>query len=131
LGELIGRRVRYFACPYGRYENLSSAVFTMAKQAGYEAVCSAYGGYNHPGDDPFHLQRFHGDEELIRLQNRATCDARLLDTRRFAYQIDEAGYDEADDSRLAPALVPGDLRPQAAGLNEVADCASPDGGCRP
>jgi peptidoglycan/xylan/chitin deacetylase (PgdA/CDA1 family) len=86
LQERLGRRLRYFAFPFGQYVNLSSAAFQTARRAGYEAVCSAYGGYNFPGDDPFHLQRIHGDEEMIRLKNRATVDPRRVATPRFDYQ---------------------------------------------
>ena len=50
----LGSDVRYFAFPYGQHENLSAAAFRVAFEAGYEGVCSAYGGYNFPGDDPFH-----------------------------------------------------------------------------
>ena len=65
LNSAIGRDVRYFAFPYGKHENLSAAAFRIAFEAGFDGVCSAYGGYNFPGDDPFHLRRFHGDSELF------------------------------------------------------------------
>ena len=86
LQRLLERPVRYFAFPLGQYENLTSEAFQLAYEAGYEAVCSAYGGYNLPGDDAFHLQRIHGDEEMIRLKNRATIDPRIADTPRFIYE---------------------------------------------
>ena len=81
----VGRPVRYFAFPFGRYEHLSPAAFETAKEAGYAAVCSAYGGYNFPGDDSFHLQRIPVDELMIRLKNWATIDPRKIGTRRFDY----------------------------------------------
>ena len=58
----------------------------MAKKAGYAGVCSAYGGYNFPGDDPFHLQRIAGDGTMIRLKNWVTLDPRKLRTPRFVYE---------------------------------------------
>ena len=73
--------IRYFAIPYGEPGQLKPALFDLARQAGYEAVCSAYGGYNYPGDDPFHLQRIPCEEELIRLKNRVTLDPRKLRAR--------------------------------------------------
>ena len=91
LQAVLGRPVRYFAFPFGLHANLSTAAFEMARDAGYEAVCSAYGGYNFPGDDPFHLQRIHGDEELIRLKNRATVDPRKIDVARFDYDPSTTG----------------------------------------
>jgi peptidoglycan/xylan/chitin deacetylase (PgdA/CDA1 family) len=82
LEEAIGQDVRYFAFPYGRHENLSAAAFSVAYEAGYEGVCSAYGGYNFPGDDPFHLRRFHADPEIIRFKNWLSVDARKLRRHR-------------------------------------------------
>ena len=78
LEQAIGRDVRYFAFPYGQHANLSAAAFRVAHEAGYEAVCSAYGGYNFPGDDAFHLRRIHADPEFIRFKNWLMIDPRKL-----------------------------------------------------
>lgn len=86
LAEAVGRPVRYFAFPFGQPENLSREAFETAYEAGYEAVCSAYGGYNFPGDDAFHLQRIPADDQMIRLKNWVTVDPRKVDTPRFRYQ---------------------------------------------
>jgi len=88
LSEAIGRPVRYFAFPFGQYMNLSSDAFRLAREAGYEAVCSAYGGYNFPGGDPFHIQRIHVDGDMIRLKNHASVDPRKLDVPRFVYRTE-------------------------------------------
>jgi peptidoglycan/xylan/chitin deacetylase (PgdA/CDA1 family) len=86
LEELTGTRVRYFAFPIGQLRNLNQAAFEAAHNAGYEAVCSAYGGFNFPGDDPFHLQRIHLDDDMIRLKNWVTGDpCKLCATRRYRY----------------------------------------------
>jgi len=76
LQTVLGRPVRYFAFPFGLHANLTEEAFDLAREAGYEAVCSAYGGYNFPGDDPFHLQRIHADGDMIRLMNWVTVDPR-------------------------------------------------------
>jgi peptidoglycan/xylan/chitin deacetylase (PgdA/CDA1 family) len=76
LESVTGRVVRYFAFPFGKHANMSPAAFRLAFQAGYWGVCSAYGGYNLPGDDPFHLQRFHGDPGWGRFCNWMTYDLR-------------------------------------------------------
>ena len=90
LESIVDRPVRYFAFPYGQHGNMSAAAFEMAREAGYEAVVSAYGGYNFPGDDPFHLQRIHGDDDLLRLKNWLTVDPlKLRKTRRFEYRTPE------------------------------------------
>ncbi len=78
LETAIGRDVRYFAFPYGKHENLSVTAFQIALEAGFHGVCSAYGGYNFPGDDAFHLRRFHADCEFIRFKNWLTVDPRKL-----------------------------------------------------
>lgn len=82
LESLIKKQVRYFAFPYGQHANLSVAAFQVAREAGYDGVCSAYGGYNFPGDKPFHLRRIHADPELIRFKNWMTVDPRKLRIHR-------------------------------------------------
>jgi peptidoglycan/xylan/chitin deacetylase (PgdA/CDA1 family) len=86
LQKLLGRPIRYFAFPYGLYNNLNPVAFELAKKAGYLGVCSAYGGFNFPGDDYFHLQRISADNSLIQVKNWVTMDPRKLHTRRFEYQ---------------------------------------------
>jgi peptidoglycan/xylan/chitin deacetylase (PgdA/CDA1 family) len=90
LQELADAPVRFFAFPFGQHANLSSAAFRVARSAGYEGVCSAYGGFNFSGDDPFHLQRIHVDDDMIRLKNWATLDPRKLRSiERYRYDADE------------------------------------------
>ena len=86
LCRAIGAPVRYFSFPFGLYANLSCEAFALAAQSGYEGVCSAYGGYNYPGDDPFHIQRIPAVDEKLRLQNWLSADPRRLHTRRFEYR---------------------------------------------
>jgi peptidoglycan/xylan/chitin deacetylase (PgdA/CDA1 family) len=86
LQAALGRPVRYFAFPYGLHANLHPRAFRVALEAGYAGVCSAYGGYNLPGDDAFHLQRIHGDDDMLRLKNWVTVDPRKLRVPRYAYQ---------------------------------------------
>jgi len=78
LERALEREVSYFAVPYGLPADLSTAAFQIAYNAGYHGVCSAYGDYNLPGDDPFHLRRVHADCELVRLKNWLTVDPRKL-----------------------------------------------------
>jgi peptidoglycan/xylan/chitin deacetylase (PgdA/CDA1 family) len=75
LQQVLGRPVRYFAFPYGQPNNMSAAAFQLAREHGYAGVCSAYGGYNFPGDDPYHLQRIYPDN-MLRLKNWLTVDPR-------------------------------------------------------
>lgn len=86
LEDALGEQIRYFAFPFGAHRRLSAAAFHMAKQYGFDAVCSAYGGYNFPGDDAFHIQRIPADEATIRLKNWLSMDPRKLRaTRRYYY----------------------------------------------
>ena len=67
LGEIVGSRqdleqalqvpVQAFAYPYGRRENLSEQNLQLIRDAGYRCCCSAYGGVNSIGTDPFRLMR--------------------------------------------------------------------------
>ena len=68
--------VRYFAFPYGQLQDISQLAMRVARDAGYQGVCSAYGGYNMPTADPFHLRRIHGDPLMIRIKNWLTIDPR-------------------------------------------------------
>lgn len=88
LEQALGTSVRYFAFPYGLHGNMSSAAVQVAHDAGYHGFCSAYGGYNLPGDDPFHIQRIGGEGPLSRLINWATGDPlKELRHRRFTYEL--------------------------------------------
>ena len=80
---LIEKRIRYFAFPFGQPENLNPAVFQLLKSHGFEAACSAYGGYNETGNDAFHLQRIHGDPSFVRIKNWMTLDPRMRMTPRY------------------------------------------------
>jgi peptidoglycan/xylan/chitin deacetylase (PgdA/CDA1 family) len=95
LGSALGCDVRYFAFPYGKHENLSSVAFRIAFEAGFDGVCSAYGGYNFPNDDAFHLRRFHADGEFIRFKNWLTIDPRKL---RLQRDFDPGDYRRAVES---------------------------------
>ncbi len=50
----FGLPVRYFAYPYGRY---NETVKEEANKAGYEAILTVRGYENFPGDDPMRLNR--------------------------------------------------------------------------
>jgi peptidoglycan/xylan/chitin deacetylase (PgdA/CDA1 family) len=78
LEQLTGHPVRYFAFPYGTPAAITPAAVRTIQQAGYDGYCSAYGGYNLPPADPYHMQRIHGDREMPRFYNWATLDPRKL-----------------------------------------------------
>lgn len=84
LADLIGRPIRYFAFPYGLVKQLSPAAIQAVRDAGLQGYCSAYGAYNFPGDDPFHIRRIHGDPDFSMFRNWMTYDERKVrrETRR-------------------------------------------------
>ncbi len=89
LEDLTGKAVRYFAFPYGQHRNLNPLAFQIARDNGFQGVCSAYGGFNFPADDSFHLQRIHVDDDMVRLKNWVTVDPRKIRANhRYCYQAD-------------------------------------------
>jgi peptidoglycan/xylan/chitin deacetylase (PgdA/CDA1 family) len=78
LEDALGQAVRYFAFPFGMPQNLSTLAFRIAYEASFRGVCSAYGGYNTPAGDSFHLRRIHGYPEWSRFCNWLTLDPRKL-----------------------------------------------------
>jgi peptidoglycan/xylan/chitin deacetylase (PgdA/CDA1 family) len=83
LEDAVNHPVRYFAFPFGLPANMQPAAFELARKAGYAGVCSAYGNYNFPGDDPFHLQRIHADDDFARFRNWVTVDPRKLHIPKY------------------------------------------------
>lgn len=83
LAAAVGTSVERFAFAFGWHHNLSNEAFRIAQEAGYLAACSCYGGYNLPGDDDFHVQRFGGPDNLLRLVNLGTLDPRKDRIPRF------------------------------------------------
>jgi peptidoglycan/xylan/chitin deacetylase (PgdA/CDA1 family) len=97
VAAMIGRRPRFFAFPYGLQRNLNAEAFHLAREAGYEGACSAYGGYNALRGDSFHLKRFHGDPDLLRVKNWVTVDPRKAYTvMPFHYERLAPGADPAE-----------------------------------
>ena len=89
LQDALGYPVRRFAVPFGHHEHLSSDVFQLCYDGGFECVVSAYGGYNYPGGDAFHLQRMGVDGPFLRLKNWTTVDPmKEIRIRRFQYELD-------------------------------------------
>ena len=83
LSRLVGRAIRSFAIPFGLRDDTTPRVLQAVRDAGYEAVCSAYGGYNLPGDDPFHLRRIPATDDRWRWRNWLSVDPlRLIQQRR-------------------------------------------------
>lgn len=102
MEALIGRKVRYFAFPYGHHANLNPVVFEMLKEAGFLGACSAYNGWNDVGGDEFHIQRIHGDPDFSRIKNWLTYDPRMARIKRYDYT-----RSEVDENKSLPSQSPG------------------------
>jgi peptidoglycan/xylan/chitin deacetylase (PgdA/CDA1 family) len=88
LQEATGHPVRYFAFPFGLQADISPKAFRLARRTGYAGVCSAYGGYNFPGGDGFHLRRLYGGNDMITFMNRVALDPRKLHSTDPAQAFD-------------------------------------------
>jgi peptidoglycan/xylan/chitin deacetylase (PgdA/CDA1 family) len=88
IEQTLGYPVRFFSFPYGLPENLNARAVRLLKDHGYSGFCSAYGDYNVPGDDPFHIRRVHADD-MLRLKNWATIDPRKL-RDRYVFDYEDA-----------------------------------------
>jgi peptidoglycan/xylan/chitin deacetylase (PgdA/CDA1 family) len=82
LQDWTGQPINHFAFPYGQLQNISQAAIDVVCEAGYQSFCSAFGGWNHPGEDDFHLHRFHGDPCTRALRNWLTLDPRKLNIHK-------------------------------------------------
>lgn len=100
LEDLTGREVRYFAFPYGMADNISHEAFSIAFQAGYAGVCSAFGAYNLPGGDPFHIRRIHADAEFARFENWLAIDRRKF---KKSNEFDPGDFRQAEIGQTALA----------------------------
>jgi peptidoglycan/xylan/chitin deacetylase (PgdA/CDA1 family) len=78
LQDWTGQSIDYFAFPYGMPCNVSQAAIDVVYESGFHGFVSAYGGWNWPGEDDFHLQRIHGDPGMESLTNWLTLDPRKL-----------------------------------------------------
>jgi peptidoglycan/xylan/chitin deacetylase (PgdA/CDA1 family) len=71
--------VKYFSFPTGMPCNTSQLAVDVIREAGFfEGFCTAYGAWNWPGSDGFHLRRIHADPGLQSLKNWLTYDPRKL-----------------------------------------------------
>ncbi len=93
LEALIGKKINYFAFPFGQQTDINADVFHLLKQHGFKGVCSAYGGWNAIGGDPFHIQRVHGDPSFSRIRNWLTYDPRIEKVERFDYSASAESID--------------------------------------
>lgn len=78
LAEWFDTEIRYFSFPFGLPRNTNQLAIDIIHEAGFEGFCTAYGAWNWPSSDGYHLRRIHGDAGIERLKNWLTLDARKL-----------------------------------------------------
>lgn len=110
LQDWLGQPVRYFAFPFGQHVNFTQAAIDAVARAGLAGFCSAYGDWNWPGDNGFHLRRIHADPGLERLKNWLTYDPRKL-LPRVEFPFADAPQPQSIDDRHNFASAAGDVAP--------------------
>jgi peptidoglycan/xylan/chitin deacetylase (PgdA/CDA1 family) len=80
LEDMIGRPVRHFSCPGGRW---SPAVARVARESGYVSVATSRVGVNHPDSDPFRLSRIAVMRGTPLVDYQASCRGRNLWQRQL------------------------------------------------
>jgi len=58
LEEITGAPVKLFSFPFGKETNIRDEVRQMVREAGFEALFSAHGGYISGASDPYDIKRF-------------------------------------------------------------------------
>ncbi|MCO8121191.1 polysaccharide deacetylase family protein [Stieleria sp. TO1_6] len=108
LEQRLGHPVRQFAFPFGMPRQLTAAAIAAVDRAGLHGFSSAFGGYNLPGRDAFHLRRFHGDCDFNRFRNWISFDPRKVRSEpTIRYQRIAEGPRAADPAPIAaPPLSP-------------------------
>lgn len=105
LENLIQRPVRFFAFPYGMPAQMTQMAVDAVIEAGFEGFCSAYGAYNLPGENPFHIRRIHGDPEMARLKNWLSFDPRKIrQTVSLQYTLSPASNRNHTNAAPTPSM---------------------------
>ncbi|MBX3422494.1 MAG: polysaccharide deacetylase family protein [Pirellulaceae bacterium] len=89
LNHWLGHPCRYFAFPYGQPRNMTQQAVNLIRQLRLAGFCSAYGAFNWPGHEGYHLRRIHADPGLERLKNWLTLDSRKLLDRTVLPFVDQ------------------------------------------
>ncbi len=106
LRAICNTSIDYFAFPYGDIQNISQMAIDVLRNANLRGICSAYGEFNRPESDLWHIKRIHGDPGMLRLKNWLTLDPRKLRRkRRFPFSL------HAKAPAAAPSQPRGDISP--------------------
>lgn len=127
LEAITGKPIHYFAFPYGDTQHMSQYAIDVLRSAKLKGMCSAYGEFNRPNNDPWHLCRIHGDPGILRLKNWLTLDPRKLRRKkRFPFTFSQPGdapltnaveAAPAPDTIIVPSLTTANLNPIATNMS--------------
>ncbi|MBZ0220829.1 MAG: polysaccharide deacetylase family protein [Candidatus Methylomirabilis sp.] len=87
LEDELGVKVRFFSYPFGENRDISSAVVSAAKKAGFLAAVTSQSGFNREGDDPMRLRRikFSGNRPADFETNLRTGDIKRGINQAYAF----------------------------------------------
>lgn len=70
IEDIIGKKVRYFAYPYGAKNSFNKQIKLIVRECGYEKAYTNIMGFNHPDTDRFELKRMriYSDDNLFRFR---------------------------------------------------------------
>jgi peptidoglycan/xylan/chitin deacetylase (PgdA/CDA1 family) len=80
LEQLLGRRVRHFACPGGRVD---WRVRRVVQEAGYDSLATSRAGVNHGGSDAYRLSRVAMYNNTSAADFRRLCSGHGMLARRL------------------------------------------------
>ena len=106
LADLVRRPIRYFAFPYGLPKHLAPVAIEAVREAELEGYCSAYGAYNFPDQDPFHIRRIHGDPDFAPFRNWLTFDSRKVKAEKKR----QAAMSQTQKQAVTPKIASKPLR---------------------
>ena len=75
LEDIVGRSVKHYSCPGGRWDERVAAV---AKRAGYESVATSQVGLNALGCNPFRLSRIAVTRDIALTDFQRLCSGKGL-----------------------------------------------------
>ncbi len=91
LAQWCNLPIKYFSFPFGLPANTNQLAVDIIRETGFAGFCTAYGAWNWPNNDAYHLRRIHGDVGLERLKNWLTLDSRkLVDKQVLPFAVENA-----------------------------------------
>ena len=111
LENWLGDPVDLFAYPYGGREDINPTALQAVRDAGYRCCCSAFGGTNRVGDDPFSIHRVAIDHHFSMAAFRAALAGWQTRSIRLSRQRERRRVDDRVGAiPVAATACPGGMR---------------------